>query len=81
VAEMGAVYLSSYAGIANPSLFRNSAAYLTGWMKALKEDETLIITAANKAQKAAAFILGLTTKDEEQEGQENSPVRYNTAAA
>ena len=59
IAEMGAIYLSSYAGISSESLRNNSTAYLQGWMKALENDNTLIITAANKAQKAAAFILRL----------------------
>lgn len=81
VAEMGAVYLSAHAGISNPALFSNSAAYIKGWMKALTADHTLIITAANKAQKAAAYILGLTEMKEGQEGQENSPARWKTAAA
>lgn len=80
IAEMGAVYLSSFAGISNASLFSNSAAYLNGWMKALTADNTLIITASNKAQKAAAFILGLADMEEGQDGQENSPAQWETAA-
>lgn len=81
IAEMGAVYLSSYAGISNESLRNNSAAYLNGWIKALKDDPTLIITAANKAQKATAFVLSLTEEEEKQEGQENSSLHHHTAAA
>jgi antirestriction protein ArdC len=81
VAEMGAVYLSSYTGISNDSLVSNSAAYLNGWMKALRDDNTLLITAANKAQKAAAFILGLMEMEEGQDGQEISLIQRETAAA
>ena len=81
VAEMGAVYVSSYTGISKDSLVSNSAAYLHGWMKALRDDNTLIITAANKAQKAAAFILGLLEMEEGRDGQEISLVQQETAAA
>ena len=35
-----------------------SVAYLEGWLKALKEDKTLLVHAAAQAQKAADFILG-----------------------
>lgn len=81
IAEMGAVYLSSYAGISTQHLRKNSAAYLNGWMKALKDDATLLITAANRAQKATAFILALAEGEEAQEGQENNPMHHHTAAA
>jgi antirestriction protein ArdC len=34
----------------------NSAAYLKGWLEALKGDARLIVTAASAAQRAADFI-------------------------
>jgi antirestriction protein ArdC len=58
-AEMGAAILCGHAGIITSDLMENSVAYLQGWMKALKKDSNLIITAANKASKAARFILGI----------------------
>lgn len=57
VAEMGAAFLCSHCGIENT--IQNSAAYLQGWIKALKGDNKLAIKAAADAQKAANFILGV----------------------
>lgn len=56
VAEMGAAFLCGHAGIENTTL-ENSAAYIQGWLKALKNDKTLLIHAAAQAQKAADYIL------------------------
>ncbi len=57
VAEMGAAMLCGVAGIDNSTL-DNSASYLQSWIKALKGDSRLAITAAQQAQKAADYILG-----------------------
>ena len=56
IAEMGAAFLCAEHGI--DSTLENSAAYLQGWIKALKGDSTLAISAAGAASKAANFILG-----------------------
>ncbi len=56
VAEMGAAFLCGFSGIENITI-ENSAAYIAGWLKALKNDKTLLIHAAAQAQKAADFIL------------------------
>jgi len=59
VAEMGAAFLNAHAGIFEDQS-ENSAAYLAGWLKALKgsDAKTWVIRAASQAQKAADFILG-----------------------
>ena len=57
VAEMGAAILCGSAGIANESTQKESASYLQGWINTLKGDNTLLIYAAARASKAAAFIL------------------------
>ena len=36
---------------------RNSAAYLQGWLRALRDDKRLLVAAAGKAQRAADWIL------------------------
>lgn len=61
IAELGAVYLSSEAGI----LFHtrnNSAKYLRGWnsrlVKKMNDDNRFFMKAAAEAQKAANYILG-----------------------
>jgi antirestriction protein ArdC len=58
VAEMGASFLAGITGIATTTL-PNSAAYLASWLKALKNDKKLLVTAAAQAQKAADLILGI----------------------
>jgi antirestriction protein ArdC len=55
VAEIGSAFLSSEAGIKND--LPNSAAYLSNWLRVLRNDSALIIQAAAKAQKAADYIL------------------------
>jgi len=56
VAEMGAAFLCGHAGI--DQTLDNSAAYIGGWLKRLRNDKRLVVTAAAQAQKAADFILG-----------------------
>lgn len=55
VAEIGSAMLCGVAGIAQETL-ENSAAYLTSWMKRLKDDPKMIVSAASAAQKAADYI-------------------------
>lgn len=57
VAELGASYLTNYAGIETGAPIKNSAAYIAGWLKALKSDKRFIISAAGKAEKAVRYIL------------------------
>jgi antirestriction protein ArdC len=59
IAEMGAAMLAGMAGISQVTL-SNSASYLQSWIKRLKSDSRLIISAASHAQKAADYILGKT---------------------
>lgn len=58
VAELGAANLVAHVGIETRVSFRNSAAYLQGWMQVLKNDPTMIVSAAGKAEKAVNYILG-----------------------
>lgn len=57
-AELGAAFLLSHVGIETPESFKNNAAYLQNWLKALKNDKRMIVSAAGKAEKAVNFILG-----------------------
>lgn len=63
VAEMGAVFLCSHAGILYYTI-ENSAAYLKSWktvlLKHLKEDKKFIFTASSEAQKAADYMLNVS---------------------
>lgn len=56
IAEMTAAFLCGETGIA-PQTLDNSAAYVASWLKVLKNDKKLIVTAAGQAQKAADYIL------------------------
>jgi antirestriction protein ArdC len=60
VAEMASAFLCGYAGI-KPAVIENQAAYVQGWLKTLKQDKRLIVTAAGAAQKAADWIRGERT--------------------
>ena len=64
VAELGAAFLCARAGIA-PATLEDSAAYLANWLKKLREDKRLIVTAAGAAQRAADFIAPDSLDDEE----------------
>ncbi len=57
IAEMGAAFLCGTAGIEAATL-QESTAYLASWIKVLKGDSRLAITAAAQAQKAADYVLG-----------------------
>lgn len=58
IAEFTAAMLCGEAGIDEMTV-ENSAAYIQSWIKRLKEDDNLIITAASQAQKAADYILNI----------------------
>ena len=57
VAELGAAALCNISGVETKKQFRNSAAYIQGWLRALRNDKTLIVKAAGAAAKAVDFIL------------------------
>ncbi|MDA2929985.1 zincin-like metallopeptidase domain-containing protein [Acidobacteria bacterium AH-259-O06] len=56
VAEMGAAFLCGHCQIENKTI-DNSAAYIQGWLRKLRNDKRMVIFAAAQAQKAADFIL------------------------
>jgi antirestriction protein ArdC len=57
VAELGSAYLSSFTGILKPAEIKNSAAYINGWLAAIKKDKRFIVQASGQAQKAVDFIM------------------------
>jgi len=66
IAEMGASMLAGVCGI-SPAVIDNSAAYLANWIRVLKGDSKLLVSAASQAQKAADFIRGLSKPAETEE--------------
>lgn len=59
VAEIGASAILNHIGIETEASFRSNTAYIQGWLKALKDDKHLIVSAAGKADKAVRLILGM----------------------
>ena len=59
VAEIGSASILATLGIENDRSFRNSAAYVQNWLKALKNDKKMIVTASSKAEKAIKMILNI----------------------
>lgn len=57
VAECGSAMLCNRIGIEIPDVFKNSVAYIQGWLRKLRGDSKAIVYAAVKAEKAAKFIL------------------------
>ena len=56
-AELGAAFLLNRCGLETKGSITNNAAYLAGWLKALKNDKRLLVHAAGAAEKAVSFIL------------------------
>ena len=56
-AEIGSSMIAARAGVVEPDI-EQSAAYIAGWLRALRDDRKLIVSAASRAQKAADWILG-----------------------
>jgi antirestriction protein ArdC len=57
VAELGAAMLCTVTNIDSSKAFRNSVAYIQGWLRALKNDNKMIVWAASRAEKAAKYIM------------------------
>lgn len=59
VAELTSCYMAMELGVHhNPSTHENQAAYIKSWLKALKDDKTLITKAASQASKATEYLVG-----------------------
>lgn len=58
VAEITAASILSTLGMESGNSFRNSAAYVKHWSEHIKSDPMMFVTAAGRADKAIALILG-----------------------
>ena len=63
IAEIGSAMLMKTVGIDTGKSFRNSAAYIQGWLRHIQQDEKLVVSAAGKAEKAARYILGYSAEE------------------
>ena len=69
-AEIGACFLSSFAGIPVKHI-ENHAAYIAGWLDVLKNDKKFIVFAANQGQKAVDYILDVNKEEIDQPEEEH----------
>lgn len=69
VAEMGSAFLCGHCAI-EPAVMESSASYIGSWLKKLRDDKKLVITAASRGQKACDYILD---KSEDGSGEEATP--------
>lgn len=58
VAEIGACFLHSHAGI-NTEDMSNNIAYIQSWLMKLEDDKRMIIYASTQAQKAVDWVMGV----------------------
>jgi len=56
-AEFASAFLCAETGCSNEERVSNSVAYIQSWISKLKNDKTMAVQAAQRAQKAADFIL------------------------
>lgn len=57
VAEIGSASIMNLLGIETKKSFRNSSAYIQGWLRRLRGDKKFIVSASSKAEKAVKYIL------------------------
>lgn len=58
-AELTAAFCCAQIGISNELVEANHAAYIQSWLRALQNDKTLIVSAAQRAQRASDLIANI----------------------
>lgn len=58
VAEISSACVLHRCGVETAGTLRNSAAYVANWIKAIRGDNRLVVSAAGRAEKAVALITG-----------------------
>ena len=61
-AEMTSAILCAQTGMDSPETFDNSASYISSWLRALRNDKKLVISAAAQAQRASEMVAGPSHK-------------------
>jgi len=59
VAEISSAMIMNFSGIELPQTFENSVSYIKSWLKKLRSDNKMIVSASSKAQKATDLILNI----------------------
>lgn len=65
IAEIGSANILNVLNIETKKSFRNSVAYIQGWLSRLRNDVKFIVSASSKAEKATKYVLGDVLKDVE----------------
>jgi len=63
IAEFGSTFLCSIAGVERTETVENAAAYLQHWAAALRANPSMVVMAAQRAQKACDYILNQTSEN------------------
>ena len=71
IAEIGAATIMATLGIETESQFANSVSYIGNWRNRIAEDNSLIVVAAGRAEKAIRMILGDSVSINVDENSEN----------
>ena len=64
IAELGGCFLASGIGLPTADNLTNHAAYIKGWIKAMKNDPKFIFRAAAQASKATDFVFSFSRTPE-----------------
>lgn len=59
VAEIGSAMLCNATGIDSDKAFKNSVAYIQGWLSHIRKDNKAIVWASSRAEKAAKYIMNI----------------------
>lgn len=65
-AEIGSSFLLATCGLLTETETENSSAYLRGWIQELENHPRTAVIAANRAEKAADWVLGIRSHQEEE---------------
>lgn len=57
IAELGSSFLCAQLGVDNDEVFEDQASYLASWIKTLKGDSRLLMSASRAARKGSEFVL------------------------
>lgn len=65
VAEIGSSMLLAKYGVDDADTVQNNAAYIAGWLRALQNDDHMIVVCATQSEKAVKYFLGELDAPEE----------------
>ena len=66
VAEMGSAFILRRLGIDTTTTQQQNAAYIKSWIRVLRNDTSMVVVAAGKAEKATRYIFGEDLENEQQ---------------